>query len=176
MNTLNEKLSNFLTTYATQVATETVPLEKDEFLKNITRLIRKIFSAQLREERLLAQREARRAARIAARKARNQPPVVCSVDGQLYDSVAEACKAVNIEYWVGFGRFRSEYWPTWISDEVKKVVKIRDKKTGAMKCTIDGVIYKSISKAAKSLNISVGSVYYRLHSDAYPNWKVNEND
>lgn len=58
-----------------------------------------------------------------------------------------------------------------ISEEQR--VKLRETKTEQMQPVIvDGVVYSSISEAARILDMNSGSVHRRIHSANYPNWEV----
>ena len=163
MKTINEKLSEFLINYANEIAADTVDSEKNAFVKNLSSLTRKLFKAHEKELR----KELRS-------KSSLRPTISCVIDGVNYTSIYAAGNALNMRYSVVTNRLKSHYWPTWTSTEVKKELKIREKKTKPLPCTIDGVDYVSIAEAARQLNISTGSVFFKLHSSKHPNWKVSE--
>lgn len=163
MTTINQKLSEFLVAYAAHLNQEPQEPERSEFVKTFSALLRKVFRAHEREE-------AKRLRRLNS----TRPTCACTIDGVDYASVNEACVTLGVGYSMAMNRIKSHYWPTWTSTEVRKVIVAREKKTKPRACTIEGVTYASITEAARELNISTGSVFFKLHSVNHPNWRVSE--
>jgi hypothetical protein len=86
--------------------------------------------------------------------------------------MTDVCRRFSVSSSVASNRFRSEYWPDWVSEKFPKRLARRDgSKTLPMRCRIDGVEYESIAAAGRALDLSTNQIFYKLYSDRYPEWQ-----
>lgn len=163
VKTLKERLSETLQAMAVDVTGYPDEYIHSEFLKHANSRLKQTFKSHAKEMR-----------KFERLQNRLQPITDCTIDGEYFDNILDACAKFNISLSVAVNRFKSHYWPKWQSEEIKKVITVREKKTKPLQCTIDGVTYVSIAEAARALNTSTGSVFYKLRSNNYPEWKVSE--
>ena len=86
----------------------------------------------------------------------------CTIDGVHYESVSAAAKALGTYAGVLLNRLGSSNFPTYISKHHLKVK--RKKRIIPISCTIKGVEYRSVSYAAKKLEMSHALIFKRLAS------------
>ncbi len=96
------------------------------------------------------------------------------VEGVAYETLTDVMRATGIACEVSVNRFKSSNFPLWYSPLFKKTEKNAKYRYRASSCVINNKPYKSINQAAIDMQMSVGSVYYRLNSDLHPTWKYNE--
>lgn len=129
--------------------------------------LRKRGNSLIRNNRRFGEANAKRAYRLS------QYPI--SVDGVAYRNIPAVVDATGFERHTIRNRLSSPGFPTWIDSRRKKRVNgTQNYHYGkkALRVNINGVAYDSITQASTALNMSVGSVYHRLHSEAYPDWKI----
>lgn len=89
------------------------------------------------------------------------------VDGIAYGSVTEAAKTFGVTDGTVLRRIKSPKTPSWkyVNDGVPHTPGL-----GRRPVRVDGIVYPSVSDAARTFNISVKAAYNRLNKDTWPDW------
>ena len=98
------------------------------------------------------------------------------IDNIRYESISDAVKILNIDRSLIRSRLKSSHFKNYLyqDDELNKKYKkyenIDPHLSKKEKISIDGIIYESITEAAKYLNKSNDYINWRLNSKSYPDW------
>jgi hypothetical protein len=98
------------------------------------------------------------------------------IDNIEYNSISEAAEKLSIDRSLIRSRLKSSNFKNYLfrDDELNKKYKkyenIDPHLSKKEKISIDGIIYESITKAAKYLNKSNDYINWRLNSKSYPDW------
>lgn len=160
MTTINETLLEIIQKAVGVLENSTTEVDATKFVRELNVQLRKCAKDHIAAEK--AQKP----------KKINKYAYPCKCEGVQFKSIIEAGTFFNMHPNVVANRLRSEYWPEWVAASVEKTVTMREKKTEAKPVIIDGVEYASITEASKSLGTSVGSVFHKIHSTKYPEWKI----
>lgn len=105
------------------------------------------------------------------RSLNNRYKILMEVDGILYESVSDACKQLNVERREILRRAKDINYPTFIIDGVEKIdLKQHIYEQPGNSVVVNGIVYKTISEAARIHNISRQTLKGRLKSKFWVNW------
>lgn len=92
-----------------------------------------------------------------------QRPV--TIDGHTFDSVQSASCAYGISITGVIRRIQNPRWDTWNYATPEPSTGFNRRSV-----SVNGMVYPSVSDAARTFNISVKAAYNRLNKDTWPDW------
>jgi len=105
---------------------------------------------------------------------KKQPVVHIRVDGELFNSIADAERAIGISQDTLAARAKSSNYPNVIIEGVNKQTRSANLAKLAVSVSIDGILYKTLSDASRSVGLDISTLKRRCCSPSFSNYSSSD--